>query len=163
MNTLKKWLRTFFRAPLNAAVNLWERGESAICLIEHGGKYLFIRTISYPTLWALPGGMVKRNEDPKNAIAREVREETGLEIQNVVLFGEQRSERRGRVKSRTHCFLAEAQTGEIVMDESELIEAKWFPKDAIPRELSLSASRGTKLFWEYNTYPQAGLRQIVVE
>jgi ADP-ribose pyrophosphatase YjhB (NUDIX family) len=42
------------------------------------GSVLLVRQALGRKLWTLPGGKVKRNESLKAALAREVREETGL-------------------------------------------------------------------------------------
>ena len=53
-------------------------------LIEKDGKYLIARrtTGNYEVLnkWEFPGGKIEPNEDPKNALAREMMEEFELEV-----------------------------------------------------------------------------------
>ncbi len=44
------------------------------------GSVLLVRQVVGQRLWTLPGGKVKRNESLKRALKREVREETGLDI-----------------------------------------------------------------------------------
>jgi ADP-ribose pyrophosphatase YjhB (NUDIX family) len=44
------------------------------------GSVLLVRQVVGQRLWTLPGGKVKRNESLKGALKREVREETGLDI-----------------------------------------------------------------------------------
>jgi ADP-ribose pyrophosphatase YjhB (NUDIX family) len=39
-----------------------------------------------PALWWLPGGGIKFAEDPRDALYREFKEETGLEVRNPVLL-----------------------------------------------------------------------------
>jgi 8-oxo-dGTP pyrophosphatase MutT (NUDIX family) len=44
------------------------------------GSVLLVQQVVGQRLWTLPGGKVKRNEPLKRALKREVREETGLDI-----------------------------------------------------------------------------------
>lgn len=51
-------------------------------LIEDDGRFLFVkhRTRRGSEAWTLPGGRARVGEDPREAVAREVFEETSLEI-----------------------------------------------------------------------------------
>ncbi|MCS7206647.1 MAG: NUDIX hydrolase [Dehalococcoidia bacterium] len=61
----------------------------AVALVECDGALLFVRRKTEPGagLWALPGGYVDRGERVEEAARREVREETGLEIEVGPLLG----------------------------------------------------------------------------
>lgn len=56
------------------------------------GKFLVLKRANPPLIWAPPGGRLMLNEDPHSGVVREVREETGLDVQVVTLvdywFGE---------------------------------------------------------------------------
>ncbi len=54
-------------------------------IIEEGGRVLLIERGQEPLkgVWSLPGGAVEVGEYLKDAIRREVREETGLEVEAV--------------------------------------------------------------------------------
>ena len=67
---------------------------AATCIVDRDGKILMIRRASQPGmgLWSVPGGYVDRGEVVEEAAAREVLEETGLEVEVqrlVGLFSEQ--------------------------------------------------------------------------
>ncbi|MFZ5870723.1 MAG: NUDIX hydrolase [Actinomycetota bacterium] len=52
----------------------------AVCALEHGDHMLFLRQ-PHRAGWSLPGGLLGRGESPREAVVREVREETGLEVE----------------------------------------------------------------------------------
>jgi phosphoglycolate phosphatase-like HAD superfamily hydrolase len=53
-------------------------------LIHDGdGKVLMIRTHKWSNLWGIPGGKIERGESSENALIREIKEETDLEISDI--------------------------------------------------------------------------------
>lgn len=52
--------------------------EAVCCLIEKDGKFLSVTRKDDHTKWGLPGGKVDPGETSKQAVVREVFEETGL-------------------------------------------------------------------------------------
>ncbi|MGI9641297.1 MAG: NUDIX hydrolase [Acidimicrobiia bacterium] len=48
--------------------------------IDDGGGRVLLVSHPYTTGWGMPGGLLKGSEEPAEAIAREVREELGLEL-----------------------------------------------------------------------------------
>ncbi|MBO8142109.1 MAG: NUDIX domain-containing protein [Firmicutes bacterium] len=55
---------------------------SALCYVERDGRVLMIRRRKEPFAgyWTAPGGKLLPGEDPREAVRREVREETGIEL-----------------------------------------------------------------------------------
>jgi mutator protein MutT len=51
-------------------------------IVDEAGRLLLVRRARPPAAgtWSLPGGRVERGEDDAQAVAREVREETGLQV-----------------------------------------------------------------------------------
>ena len=106
--------------------------------IIRDGKVLVVRRARNPALgiYTLPGGGVETGETLMQAVTREVREETALEIEPVALAGHREAiarDAQGRVERHfvILCFAARWLSGEPVLNE-ELDDARWLD----PAELS---------------------------
>ena len=65
-------------------VLLLSAASAAAVVLNTEGKVLILHHLLRPkTGWGLPGGFLDAGEQPHEAIARELREETGIEIGNV--------------------------------------------------------------------------------
>src|SRR5688500_6619959 len=69
--------------PMDARPRRQRVGAYAVMLREHAGRVedLLSRLsarVSRTELWTLPGGGIEHGEDPRLAVIREIREETGL-------------------------------------------------------------------------------------
>jgi 8-oxo-dGTP diphosphatase len=78
-------LRTFraLPRPLRVlAVRVIAPGHTvgALCFLERDGRILLLRQ-HHRRGWTLPGGLINRGEDAAAAVVREVREETGVDIE----------------------------------------------------------------------------------
>jgi ADP-ribose pyrophosphatase YjhB (NUDIX family) len=75
------------------------------------GKFLVLKRTQPPLIWAPPGGRLIPHEDPKFGVVREVREETGLDVQVLSLvdywFGE--IETHGKLLSLDFLTLSRSQ------------------------------------------------------
>lgn len=99
--------------------------------IIRDGKVLVVRRARKPALnfYTFPGGGVEIGETLSEAVMREVREETGLEVEPVALAGEREvivRDAQGRVERHfvILCFAARWLGGEPVLNE-ELDDARW--------------------------------------
>lgn len=82
--------------------------------------------------WNGPGGKIEKWEPPAISAIREVREETGLEVKNIVPAGLLIFNEEGGKEFAVHVFTTEHFEGEIkASDEGEL---KWFSIDRLPFE-----------------------------
>lgn len=75
--------------PKCGRVVFYDPKVAATCIVERDGKLLLVRRGNEPGygLWSLPGGYVDRGEVVEEAAAREVMEETGLEVEIENLIG----------------------------------------------------------------------------
>jgi NADH pyrophosphatase NudC (nudix superfamily) len=77
----------------------WGNPTPAVgALVEHEGEIVLARNRAWPEGWfALVTGYLEAREDPKAAVAREVREELGLETVETHLIGNYIFERKNEV------------------------------------------------------------------
>lgn len=77
----------------------WDNPTPVVAaIVEIGGKVLLARNVGWPDrMFALVAGFLERDETPQQAIAREVREETGLTVTAAHLVGVYAFERRNEV------------------------------------------------------------------
>jgi len=85
---------------------------------------------TYPNNWKFPGGMLDPYEHFEQGVKREVLEETGIstEFQNVIGF---RHHHQGQFTTSNIYAVCRLKplSSEIVIQESEIADAKWFPVD----------------------------------
>lgn len=110
---------------------LFPRIEPAIIVLVHrGDEILLVRNKNHTkNFWACVAGFVEIGETVEDCVHREVREETGLEIKNVVYRGSQSWPFPDQLML---AFTAEYESGEIHIQEEELSDARWFKKDSLP-------------------------------
>jgi len=105
----------------------------AMCFIERDDGALLLVRLSYRHRWGVPGGLLKRGEDPGDAARREVREEVGLEV---VLTGEPAVVVDAPAQRVDLIFRARLAPGEDAAGDRprspEIVETAWFPADALP-------------------------------
>ena len=96
------------------------------------GRVLVLDHVLRPASgWGLPGGFMKHFEQPVDALRREIREETGIELTNIELH-------RVRTLKRHIEFIftgsAEA-AGEV--KSREITAVKWFDPAQLPAEMNV--------------------------
>ena len=112
----------------------------SVLLTNTDGDVLLLRHSYGPKVWALPGGGMKKGEDPRECARREVREELGIEISSLEPFGTLGEDLSGSPHT-AHLFAAVCNAPP-EPDRREVIEAQFFPTDALPRPLGrLTRSR----------------------
>lgn len=111
-----------------------------VLAFDDAGRLLLIRHSYGSGRWMLPGGGVKRGENPLAAAAREMREETGcaLEAAREIAFIEEPLQ---GARNCVHVVTGHTQ-GAPRPDGREVVEARFFATDALPAEMSPRLSAG---------------------
>jgi NAD+ diphosphatase len=130
--------------------------RGAKCIVTRGDEILLVRhTYGDRRRWDVPGGRLHRGEDPADGARREVREETGLEVADLTSLGVLKVPQDFR-RDTIHCFRADLDPGAPVvlsLDRSEIREAGWFRRDALPEPTN--ANVGRILALEIGAQPQS--------
>lgn len=105
--------------------------SAAVVVVDKTGRILLLNHILRPASgWGPPGGFLNVGEQPHQAAAREVFEETGLKVNNLKMF---------RVQTINHhiefWFLGRAE-GEAMVKSREIFEARWFGFAEMPPEMN---------------------------
>ncbi|MBL4576238.1 MAG: NAD(+) diphosphatase [Opitutaceae bacterium] len=126
----------------DCGVTHFPRTDSAVIMLVHQGDRCILAhnkrnpKPSYSTL----AGFVEPGESLEEAVAREVLEEVGVRVGRVAYHSSQPWPFPGNLMLGFH---AEALSEEITVDETELVEARWFSRDDVrdAEKLGLQLSR----------------------
>lgn len=115
----------------------------------HENKILLVKrgTIVFKGYWALPGGRVDAGETVEQAVVREVKEETGLDVEVVRKIGEYHEVGFKNGKKYDYypaCFLVKPVGGKIKRQEDEIEQVKLFDFQDIPEKLAFEHLRMIK-------------------
>ena len=148
-----------FCAACGAQTALAEGGykrECGVCKAEHfprinpvsimlalwDGKCLLGRSRAFPKgMFSALAGFIEPGETIEEAVARELFEEAGVKVKSVTYFSNQPWPWPSQMM--IGCY-AEAESGDIQVDENELAEARWVDKETIRAVL---AGKGPEGLW----------------
>ena len=103
---------------------------AAIVLVRRGDRILLARSPGFPKgLYSVLAGFVEPGESIEEAIVREVREEVGIEVQNVRYFG---SQPWPFPNSLMVGFTADYAGGELTPEPGEIEDAGWYTAEELP-------------------------------
>jgi 8-oxo-dGTP pyrophosphatase MutT (NUDIX family) len=109
------------------------------CVVREGDAAVFVRhAYGDRRQWELPGGGIKRGEDPRQSAAREAREELGVDLGDWRALGTVQSYGYGK-RTTVMCFEAHAPDRALTVDAGEIEEAGWFPLADPPAPLGPDA------------------------
>lgn len=100
--------------------------EPKVLLIQRGNE-------PYKGCWAFPGGFMNMEETAEECAVRELKEETGLtvnQIQQIGAYSKVDRDPRGRTVSIAYLAIVDAPTAVSGMDDAA--KAAWFPLSSLP-------------------------------
>ena len=114
------------------------RGCSVIAR-DGAGRVLLVRHSYGSGLWCFPGGGINRGEEPQAAAHREFAEELGCAISQVQAIGVLEEDYHG-TRNVAHVFTG-LVAGDPRPDRREIVEARFFARDALPQPIAASVTR----------------------
>jgi len=104
---------------------------AVIVLVERQGKVLLARASRFAgDLYSVLAGFAEPGETLEDVVRREVREEVGIEVEDIRYFG---SQPWPYPDSLMIGFTASWAAGEIAVDNDEISDARWFTVDGLPK------------------------------
>lgn len=109
-------------------------------IIHNNGDLLLVKRKYDPQkgLWCLPAGFQEYDESPVDCCRREIKEETGLDVEIERLFWNYKAGDDPRAMVVLFLYLVKVVGGKLEPGD-DAIEVEYFPLDSIPREIAFSA------------------------
>lgn len=124
---------------VDAAVFGFFAGKVKLLLVER-------RNEPFKGKWCLPGGFVNIDEELKEAVARELSEETGLtgvRLEQIHTFGRCGRDPRGRVITVTYMGIV-GENKTTVEAGDDAAKAQWFDIEQVPQDLAFDHQKVVK-------------------
>lgn len=109
-------------------------------VVNEVGKVLIVRSSKWNNKYTVPGGHIELGERAEEAIKREVKEETGLDVEPVKLLLAQQAIYPKDYHKHEHFlfmdYICKAKSSEVKLDGRELQEYVWVrPEDALKLDM----------------------------
>lgn len=113
-----------------ATINYPRIAPCIIVLVTRGEELLLARNANFPRpMYSTLAGFIEAGETAEETLVREVREEVGVEVRNLRYFQSQSWPFPNQLMLG---FFAEYAGGDIVCDQTEIADARWFHYSQLP-------------------------------
>jgi 8-oxo-dGTP pyrophosphatase MutT (NUDIX family) len=136
--------RVAYRVLQLAATVRAPRGQGVKALLVCDGELLLVHHTYGPNRWELPGGGVRRREQPLAALMRELNEELGVSAPAATALAVVNGPgRMGR--HRTHLYRVDVSSKVLRPDPVEIAEVRWCDAGALPAVLGSTVAQALAL------------------
>ena len=126
----EKMPRLMRRQIIRASQTAFTVSVAAIIINNENQVLLLDHVLRIGSGWGVPGGFIKRGEQLEEGLRREIREETGLELENVNILRTRTADRH------IEALFSATAIGEAQVKSREIKEVGWFTFDSIPENMS---------------------------
>ena len=124
------------------AIKASKEEKSCGCIIIDNNHKVLLINQKNGNFWGFPKGHIEPNESEIETAKRETKEEVGIEVE---ILKDKRYEthylKRGEIDKTTIYFLAIPKTNKIIIQESEINDAKWVKIDEAIELLSFEETK----------------------
>jgi 8-oxo-dGTP diphosphatase len=143
-NLVRKYIENGNRLFCNSCLQVIYENSAPVCaaiVFDRQDRILLVKRDIEPKFgeWCLPGGFIEYDEDPKDAVLRELKEETNLdgEIENLFEVFSGKSKMNGAVI--LICYYVKILGGELNAGD-DASEVRYFAKSELP-ELAFNSHK----------------------
>jgi NAD+ diphosphatase len=112
------------------AINYPRIAPCVIVLVTRDEELLLARNVNFPQpMYSTLAGFIEAGETAEETLVREVREEVGIEVGNLRYFQSQSWPFPNQLMLG---FFADYTGGDIVCDQTEIADARWFRPSDLP-------------------------------
>ncbi len=120
------------------------------CIIENNGKFLLVKLNYAHHKWIIPGGGMKKNESSLQAAIREIKEEVGLDVKDLIHIGSYTSNKDYK-ENIVEIFFANSNIIDTKIDPIEIEKTEWFERSNFPENTGVSMPKILKIYDEYKS------------
>lgn len=140
----------------------YERSCGAVVFCETDGKRQYVLVREREGFWSFPKGHMEAGETARETALREIREETGLDVELIAGFQTQDEhplarEGRPHVIKQILYFLARCENRQPVAQESEIAEVRLMDYDAAMAAFQFDSSK--RILTEAHLFLNGGLEK----
>jgi len=109
--------------------------SSHVLFVDQKTKKILLTKRKDLALWVMPGGHVEKGESFRSAATREVKEEVGVDLNNLTLRLILKS-KDNKVQKRVYISNIDRVYLNLILSD-EVVDTRWFNLDKLPRRMSL--------------------------